>query len=941
MIQSIQRLALITCALAATLATQAQQLPQDPTIRKGTLKNGMTYYIRHNHQTPGVAEFYIAQRVGSILEEPRQRGLAHFLEHMAFNGTQHFPGAEKGGLREWCEQKGIKFGANLNAYTSVDETVYNISSAPVDKPGVADTCLLILHDWSHYLLLKDDEIDKERGVIHEEWRTRRAGMASQRLMEEAQPVIYKGTKYEDCLPIGSMDVVDHFAYQDLRDYYHKWYRPDLQAIIVVGDIDVDQMEQKVKDLFSPIPMPENPAERVYYPVSDNERMILFQKQDAEQPITLFTLYMKRDATPRDERNTEEYYRDGYLGSIVRQAMNDRLQELTKQANPPFMSASLRDGSFFLSSTKDATNGFCSPKQDNVLGGITALVEALERARQHGFTQSEMQRAKAELLRWAENDYAERDKNRNSHYVKTCLRNFTDGEPMLSAEQELALVKRLDKSVTLKQVNQMARQMISDKNQVVTLYGTDKDEFRLPTNDEVEQAILKAQAKKYEAPKEKALPKSLMAKMPKKGTIVSEEDATNGYRLLQLGNGMKVYVRPTDFKADDISLNLFSPGGKSLYPDGDVFSMQYLAAVINASGVADIDDQTLNRMMAGKQVRVAPYLSDEYEGMRGSSSVKDFETLLQLVHLYFTSPRRDDEAFQSLMNRQKSFLKNRDANPNVQYNDSLVSILYGNHPRQQPMREGDVDKVSLDRIMQIYRERFANAADFTVVLTGSLPMKQLRTLVCRYLASLPADPNAASAHEKAQDRGVNIRPVSELHAFTKQQATPSALTNIYLTAPIQWTADNDLRLDVLCQIMRMVYTEKVREEKGGTYGVSVQGSMQNFPHDEALMHINFRTDPDKYADLLPIIYEQLYHMAANGPKEEDLEKVKQYELKTYGQAALLNNYWEYVKLNELRYGVDFDRDYCKRVEALTTEDIRLLCRQLLAADRRIQVTMLPE
>lgn len=928
---------LLGLAVATATINATAQLPQDPTIRKGKLENGLTYYIRQNRQTPNVADFYIAQRVGSILEEPQQRGLAHFLEHMAFNGTEHFPGAEKGGLRDWCECKGIKFGANLNAYTSVDETVYNISSAPVDKTGVIDTCLLILHDWSHSLLLRDEEIDKERGVIHEEWRTRRSGMAMQRLMEEAQPVIYKGTKYEDCLPIGSMEVVDNFPYQDLRDYYHKWYRPDLQAIIVVGDIDVDRIEQKIKRLFSPIPMPANPAERVYYPVNDNEKMILFQKQDAEQPITLFTLYMKRDATPREARNTEAYYRDGYLADIVRQVMNERLQELTEKADAPVISASLRDGEFFLSSTKDATSGFAGCKQENVLGGITALVSTMERARQHGFTQSEIDRAKKELLSGMESDYAERDKERNGKYVRKCLRNFTDGEPMLSAEQELQLVKRLDQSVTIAEVNRMLREMISNKNQVVTLYGPEKDGFKLPGNEEVEQAILMAQAKQYEAPKEEKVPSRLMSKLPKKGKIVSEKEVSNGYREFLLSNGMRVYARSTDFKSDYVSMYLFSPGGKNVYPDSDMPSMQYLPSVIGSSGVADFSERTLEKMLAGKQVSVSPYLSDETEGMRGSSSMKDFETLMQLTHLYFTSPRRDETAFKSLMNRQASFLTNRDANPSVQYNDSVVSILYGNHPRQAPVKKDDLSKVSLDRILQIYTERFSNASDFSVIFTGSIDFKKFRPMLCQYLASLPGN----GTREQITDRGVNIRKTNERHVFLKKQATPSALTNIYLTASVPYTIDNDLRLDVLCQLMRMVYTEKVREEKGGTYGVGISGTMSQFPNDEALVHINFRTDPGKYTDLLPIIYEQLYAMAANGPTEKDLKKVKEFELKTYGQAIVMNNYWEQVKYKELRYGLNFDHDYCNRVKALTTEDIRLLCRQLLESNRCIQVTMLPE
>ena len=922
--------------LIVTLAS-AQTLPQDASVRKGTLSNGLTYYIRHNHLMPDVAEFYIAQRVGSILEEPRQRGLDHFLEHMAFNGTVNFPGAEKGGLREWCESKGIKFGTNLNAYTSVDQTVYNISSAPVNKEGVTDTCLLILHDWSHFLLLEDEEIDKERGVIHEEWRTRRAGMAMQRMMEDATPVVYKGTKYEDCLPIGSMDIVDHFPYQDLRDYYQKWYRPDLQAIIVVGDIDVDEIEQKIKKVFSGIPSPVNPAERIYYPVNDNERMIVYQQQDAEQPITLFTLYMKRDATPREQRNQEDFYADGYKSDIIRQAVNDRLRALTDQANPPFISGSMRDGSFYLSTTKDAISGFCSCKQEDVLGSIKALVSTLERVRQHGLTQSEIDIAKAELLRWAESDYAERDKKRNGTYVRMCLQNFLENEPMLSAEDELNLVRKLHKTVTLADINAAVKELITDKNQVVTLYGPDKDGFKLPTNEEVEKAILEVQAQKYKAPKKMKIPTALMKKLPKSGSIVSEQDVTNGYREFVLSNGMHVYARSTDFEADNISMSMFSLGGQSIYPDEDVPSMSYLSGVLRASGVDRFDDATLDKMLAGKTARVNPFVGDETEGMNGNCSVKDFETMMQLVYLYFTSPRRDNQAFESLMNRQRDFLKNRDANPNVSYNDSITAIVYGHHPRMKPVKLEDLPQVSLDRIMQIYKERFSDASDFNVIFTGNIDFDVFRKMICQYLASLPSK----HVKESIIDRHTDIRPVDEVHTFQKHQATPSALTNIYFTAPIEYTSLNDLKLSALCQIMRMVYTEKVREEKGGTYGVSVEGSMQKHPKDEALLHINFRTDPDKYEELIPIIYSQLDSMAINGPKPEDLDKVKKYELKTYGQYIVLNDYWAQVKYEELFNGVDLNKDYPQLIESLTCEDIRQFASLLLSYKHRIQVTMIPD
>lgn len=917
------------------LAAQAQQLPLDPLVRKGKLDNGLTYYVVRNTQTPKVAEFYIAQRVGSILEEPRQRGLAHFLEHMAFNGSRHFPGGnESQTLVQWCESVGIKFGGNLNAYTSVDQTVYNISAAPTVREGVVDSCLLILSDWSHDLLLRDDEIDKERGVIREEWRTRRAGMAVQRLMEDALPVMYKGSKYEDCLPIGHLDIINNFAYQDLRDYYRKWYRPDLQAIIVVGDIDPDVIEGKIKKLFGEIPAPINPAVREYYPVPDNEKMIVYTATDNEQPTVNFSLYMKRDATPRSERNTRQNYAEGYKADLVRAMLNDRLQEIVKTANPPFVSGAVRDGSFFVSDTKDAFSVSSMLKPDNVLPGISALMAEIERARQHGFTEAELSRAKAEQLRYARSDYEERDKRRNSSFVGGCLRNFLSEESILSPDEELKLVQELDKSVTLQEVNTAVKDIITDANQVVTIYGPTKNGFSMPANDDIEKAILDAQAKSYEAYVEKAIPTNFMEETPKAGSVVKEEKAAYGYTKLTLSNGMKVYVKQTDFEADDIDMRIFSMGGNSLYPDADVPSLAYLSSTIGASGVAGFDALTLDKMLAGKTVRVSPYVGDITEGISASSDKAALRTMFELTHLYFTSPRRDDEAFESLMNRQRSFLTNRNASPMVAYNDSIKEVLYGKCERTAPVTVATLDRVSLDRIMQIYKERFADASDFTAVITGSVSVDSLRPLLCTYLASLPATHKA----EQPGSGQLTVRPVSERHYFEKEQATPATTTNIFVTAPMEYTADNDLRLDVLSQLLRMVYTEKVREEKGGTYGVSVSRDFQRYPQPEALLKINFRTDPAKYDELIPIVYAELENMATEGPSEENLNKVKEFECKTYGQVEIMNAYWQEMMLTLLRDGVDIDTNYVARVKALTTADIRDIARQLLAAKRSIQVTM---
>ena len=921
------------------LAMQAQPLPKDPTIRTGKLKNGMTYYIRHNTKEAGLADFYIAQRVGSILEEPRQRGLAHFLEHMAFNGTKNFPGKGKRlGIVPWCETIGVKFGANLNAYTSIDQTVYHIGSAPLKREGIIDSCLLVLHDWSHYLLLEDQEIDKERGVIHEEWRTRRAGMAVQRLQEQAMPKVYKGTKYEDCLPIGSMDIVDNFAYQDLRDYYHKWYRPDLQAIIVVGDIDVDKMEKKIKKTFSSIPMPKGAAERIYYTVDDNEKMIIDIEKDKEQPIALCHIYQKREATPDSEKNTEKYLRDGYIDALISAMLNDRLAELRQLPVPPFQSATSRASQFFLSRTKDAFSLSISCKQDNILGGIVSAVAAAERARQHGFTQTELDRAKKLRLNAAERRANMQSDYRNSHYVNVCVDNFLEGEPLLSVDYKLEIARKLDREVTLADVNAAVKELITDKNQVVVMYAPDKEGFEIPTEKQLEQIILAAQQQDYAPYEEAELAESLISSMPKAGTIVSEQPWRHGFTELTLSNGMKVYTKKTDYEADAVSLRMQADGGTSQYGDEDIPNFALISSGITEAGIGTFDAVTLRKMLTGKSVRVSPSVGSKGQSISGSASLKDMEVMFQLAYLYFTQPRKDTAAFASLMSRQRAFLANRNASPKVDYNDSIRAILYGHHPRMEPVVQQTLDKVSYDRILEIYKERFSDAANFKTVIIGNFDEQELRRLLCQYLAPLPA----TNKHEQTNySRIPQIVGGEKLVKFSKPQATPLANVSIFLTADVPFTPQSDLELDFLRRCLSIAYTDSVREEKGGTYGVSVAFDLDKDDHPNTTLKISYNADPNRYEELNPIVYQQLKNIAENGPAASSMQKVKEYLIKQYAQVAITNDYWSYIIWHELDDDVDFDRDYCQMVEQMTPAAVQHMARQLLDAKRCIEVTMLSE
>ena len=926
--------------LLAPASLFAQTVEQDASIRQGKLKNGLTYYIRHNAKEAGLADFYIAQRVGSILEEPRQRGLAHFLEHMAFNGTKHFPGKGKQlGIVPWCETIGVKFGTNLNAYTSVDQTVYHIGSTPIKREGIIDSCLLVLNDWSQFINLEPKEIDKERGVIHEEWRNRRTGMAMQRMMENVMPKIYKGSKYEDCLPIGNMDIVDNFPYQDLRDYYQKWYRPDLQAIVVVGDFDVDMMERKIQKLFGKIKAHKNPAERIYYPVNDNDKMIVAIEKDKEQPIILGHLYMKSETTPDSEKNSVKYQREDYINGLITYMLNGRLLEKKQVANPPFMSATVKNGAFFVSRTKDAFSLSISCKQDNVLGGVSVAVGEVERARQHGFTQSELERAKKLYLNAAERQLKMEKDYKNSHYVSQCVNNFLEGEPILTPAYNLQLVKLFDGEVSLDEVNSQVGEMITDKNQVFIMYGPDKDGFVVPSESEIESTVLAAQQKRYDAYQEEQVPATLMAALPAPGKIVSEKPYGKfGMTEITLSNGMKVYVKPTDYQADQITMSMRGEGGTSVYGDEDIPNFAFLSGSITEAGVGDFTATRLRKALAGKSLKLAPSITSEGQRITGTSSVKDLETMLQLAHLYFTAPRKDSMAFEGMMNRNLSLLKNRNASSKVVYNDSLSATLYDHNVRMAPVTVEIAKKADYNRIFEIYRERFSDASNFKTVFIGKVDMAQLRPLLCQYLATLP------STHKAEKSNKANVPQIvkkNEVVKFVHKQETPLANVSVFYTANVPFSPKNDLVLDILTRVLQIAYTDSVREEKGGTYGVGVSFNLEKEDNPNALLRISYKSDPKRYEELNPVIYKQLLNIADHGPVVSSMDKVKKYLKKQYGQMSITNDYWSYVIWHQLDDDADFDKDYCKMVDNLTASDVQKMAKELLKQNHRVEVTMLSE
>lgn len=934
--------------IVGVTAVSAQPLPKDTAIRVGHLPNGLTYYIRHNNQTPGQADFYIAQRVGSILEDKDQRGLAHFLEHMAFNGSEHFPDGNDGprSVRSWCERQGIKFGADLNASTSIDRTIYNISNAPVAKSGVVDTCLLILCDWSHSLLLLDEEIDNERGIIHEEWRTRRSIMASQRIMEDAMSVMYHGSKYEDCLPIGSMDVVDNFPYDALRRYYEKWYRPDLQAVIVVGDIDVDDVEHKIHSLFSSVPSVDNVAQRIYYPVADNDEMVIFSKADSEQPTLYMQLFMKRDATPRGQRDSYTDFADDYKSRLAMFILRQRLAELLNTHKPAVMSCNVRNGRFYITDEKDALTITIGLKPDEPRAGIDAVMEVIQKARRYGVTDAELEHAKMQHNVNLEHRIDTKDKTTNLDYIGKIVNHFCNNRHLMSIEQEADVEHALMDSVTIDDVNQVLKDVIFEdttgRNQIIVLYGPtvfNGQTYSMPSEQQLKDWVLEAEKRDYVNDiANTPIDRKFLKKLPKKGRILARNDFGNGYTQYVLSNGINVYARPSELEPNRLTIKMFRDGGRVLYGTEDIPSLTVLTNVINRSGAADFDYLMLEKKRAGKALRVTPFIRDEEEGIEGVCAASDFKTWLEVAYLFITQPRKDDKVFSSIIDRHRSMLMNRAASPMVVFYDSLRYAVYTNPERIEPLDLQSIDQVSHDRIMQIYKERFKNMAGMSLVVTGDIRTDEFEELICRYVASLPGKPSRSVTTKAPEENFVNYRRGSYTNVFEYQQQTPSALTELTYFADIPYTADNDLRLDVLSQMLKSVYTETVREQMSGVYGVSVSSQNWTKPVDGMSLTINFRCAPDNYLSILNEVILQLHNLAANGPTEELLQNIKEYERKYYNRIILTNGWWEYVCYHKLADGVDFNDSYLERIDALTTQDIQSLCQTIIDAGNRIQVTM---
>ena len=918
-------LMMVVCAFAQ----QPTPLALNPDVKSGKLPNGLTYYILHNEQPKDRANFYIAQKVGSSLETQDQLGLAHFLEHMAFNGITHYPGKD---MLNYLQSKGIRFGSDINAYTSFDETVYNINNViTTDKP-LMDSVLLVIRDWCDGILLEESEIEAERGVINEEWRSRNG--ASTRMYEAILPQIFKEYQYQQ-MPIGKMDVVMNFKPQVLRDYYKKWYRPDLQGIVIVGDFDADEMERKVKDLFSTVVLPENAAPREYVAISDNKEPIYVHFEDPELSNSLVMTFFKSDKTPWEFRNTVEgFMGDALVQTVLVKMIQDRLTEYQSDPECPYAMAQVSIDDFLVASTKDAFDVYVVPKGD-ILTAYKAAMGIIARACKTGFTQSELERANAELLNRYEKSYNERNNTYNDVYGRELIRHFIGNEPTPGITQELQLAKQLLPMIPVEAYNQIAQQILTAENQVIVVSQPQNENTNVLAEAEVIAALESTLNATYEAYVDEVITEPLIAKLPAPGKVVAKKENKDfGTTEFTLSNGVKVILKTTDFKADEIRMKGVSLGGSSLFPNSEIININGLDAV-SVGGLGNFSAVNLEKVLAGKKASVSYGIGDKTEAVNGSCSPKDFETMMQLTYLTFTAPRRDDEAFASYKNRNKAALLNMEMNPQVAFSDSVQAGIYMKHPRQVRIKADMIDKMDYDKILSMYNDRYKDASDFTFIFVGNVDVEQMKPLIAQYLGALPA----INRKETFKDNKVEIRQGAYKNEFIRKQETAKASNFILISGDCKYNLKNDILLDMAGQILDLIYTAKVREDEGGTYGVYVGGQLRKYPTEKAVLQIIFDTAPAKRDKLMKIIFDELSNFAKAGSTEENLNKVKEFMLKKHAEDLKENSYWLGGIDEYLFTGMDRINDYEQIVNSITMKDIQKFADDLLKQKNEIEVSMI--
>ena len=927
---------LMLCAGMLHAQMQMPPVPVDTAVRMGKLENGLTYFIRYNNWPEHRANFYIAQKVGSIQEEESQRGLAHFLEHMAFNGSDNFKGND---LIEYLRSIGVEFGSDLNAYTSIDQTVYNIDNVPTTRQSSLDSCLLILRDWSTGLTLDPKEIDKERGVIHEEWRLRTS--AQSRMFERNLPKLYPGSKYGVRYPIGLMSVVDNFSPKELRDYYEKWYHPSNQGIIVIGDVDVDHTEAMIKKLFGGIKNPANQAPVLDEPVPDTAEPIVIIDKDKEQRTNNVQVMFKHDTYPDSLKNSVEYIVYGYLKGAALNMLNDRYTEAAQKADCPYVGAGASDDNYIFAKTKDAFSIFAQPKDPSQLAAsLTAAVVEARRAAEFGFTSTEYDRYKANLLSNLDKAYSNKDKRKNTQFFNECLGYFLTNEPMPSIDYTYQLMKQMVPAIPVEAVNEYMKQLIpkNDSNVVIINFNNEKEGAVYPTQQELLTALQTAKQQQVTAYVDNVKNEPLITKKPTPGTIKSEKKNDKlGYTELKLSNGATVVLKHTDLKKDEVLLSAEGFGGSSLYGEKDYLNAKMFDEVIANSGLGQFSLTELQKALAGKIANVNLSLGFKNSSASGSSTPKDVETMLQMLYLYFTGINKDQKSYDNLISQYKVSLKNRSLSPEVALSDSLTATMYGHNPRLTPVKVDDLPNVSYDRILAMAKERTANAAAWTFTLIGNYDEAAIRPLICQYIASLPSQNKIVKGH-----RVTFLQKGKIDNTFNRKMETPkSTAYKIWYNEDMPYTVENDVKASIAGQVLSMVYLQKIREDAGAAYSCGAQGAATIDDDYHVIQLLGVCPMKPEKKELALNIMESSVQELTKTVDATMVDKIKAVMLKQADDVAKTNRYWNGVVDLYRKHGIDTHTDYKKVISAQTPQTIAAFMKEFLKAGNYISVTMLPE
>ena len=932
---------LVIAAFAVTSAAAQfnpqQPIPADKDVRTGKLENGMTYYIRHNEKPKGQADFYILHDVGAIQENDSQQGLAHFLEHMAFNGTKNLPGKM---LTEYLEKVGVKFGANLNAGTGWDQTTYMMKDVPTSREGIIDSALLILHDWSHFIALEPEEIDSERGVIMEELRTRDG--ASWRSTMKMLQALGKDTKYEHRNLIGYLDGLKSFEHDALERFYKKWYRPDYQAIVIVGDLDAEATEARLKSLMADIPAPAaDAAQKEVIVVPDNEEPIVSIYTDPEMQGSRVQLFIKRPAMPTQMNDKVAWEVVNVIESFLTTMENARLQEIAMQPDAPFLGAGMGTGDVIgIIPTLNAT-AFTAMTQDGKLAeGFEALYTEMEKIRRHGFTQSEFERAQENLMRQVKRHYANRNDRTNEQFVNIYLENYRKNEPMPDAETEWKLDSMLIKMLNVETVNAFAKETIQPTNQVIVITAPEKEGIANPTEEEILAIREKVTASEIEAyeddvVKEPLIPEGTQLKgSPVKKTVENKE---YGATVWTLANGTQIVVKPTKFKADEVRMNAQSKGGLSILPDAEYYMGEMMPAVSSMSGVGKFSATELRKQLSGKSATVQPSVGEYASAVNASCSPKDIETMLQLVYLNFTQPRFDRNDYDNLMKMLRTQLENAKSNPDFQMQEKVIDVLYGHNPRRQVISTELLDEFSFEALPAIYKKLYPDGNSFRFTFVGNIDPETLKPLVEKYIGSIPASKKPMTF---ADDKAYPVKgEVTEDFSTAMQQ--PKVSVNYTFTGDMDYSLENKAALSFLTQALNSRYLVSIREEKGGTYGVQVYGSTDWIPRETYTMTIAFDTNAEMADELCEIILKELRTIAEEGPLTEDIEKHREFMLKNWKNSLDENGPWMQYLQAKYGSGLDYLAGQEQAIRSLTNADVQALAKKILDDGNMVKVVMHPE